>query len=288
MISSWKTEMTSFDASLVEIVAPQLQPLGYEYDACLSAADELLGFGKPLGEARAVVQFQVRHCEPESFTINLLRVKTDICGARLSTVLWYVYGLRMYPMSDYWWPATEAAVRNAMEKVAQHGVQWIEDARAPRPWEMPAHNGHELAAAVEVNLVPELQRRGYRLERQQLMGDVPYLYFVRKFPDGTHGFVELQSVYSLDPREFQFDVRVQRRADENPLARSAQSGVSLAQLTWQARGPNVEKAAVAEAVAEAKTLLWRYADRAELDKQLRNALAQIERIGLPWIDQASV
>jgi hypothetical protein len=41
-------------------------------------------------------------------------------------------------------------------------------------------------------------------------------------------------------------------------------------------------------VAEAKTLLWRYADRVELAAQLRAALTQIERIGLPWIDQAIV
>jgi len=226
----------------------------------------------------------VRHCLPESFTVNLLRVKADTCGARLSTVLWYVYGLRAYPVSDYWWPANEAALCDAVEKIAQYGVLWIEEARAPRPWEMPAHNGLELAAAIEVNLAPALLRRGYRLEHQQLTGDVPYLYFVREFPDGTHGFIELQSVYSLDPHEFQFDVRVQRRMDVNPLAWSAQSGVSLAQLMYQARGRRLETALV----AEAKTLLWRYADRAELDKQLCEALTQIERIGLPWIDQAIV
>ena len=276
--------MTSFTDGLVEIVAPQLQLLAYEYEACLYAADELFGFGKPLGEAQAIVQFQMRHHLSESFTVNLLRVKADMCGARLSTVLWYVYGLRAYAVSDHWWSANEAALQDAVEKVAQYGAQWIEDVRAPRPWEMPAHNGYELAEAVEVNLAPALLRRGYRLERQRLMGDVPYLYFVRELPDGTHGFIEMQSVYSLDPHEFQFDVRVQRRMDVNPLAWSAQSGVSLAQLMYQARGRRLETALV----AEAKTLLWRYADRAELDAQLRDALTQIERIGLPWIDQAIV
>jgi hypothetical protein len=288
--------MMSFESSLLEIVAPQLQPLGYEYAAHLRAGDELFDFGKPLRDnLQAVVQFQVRHSTPKSFTVNLLRGMDDVCGARLSSMLWYVIGLREYPVSDYWWPANETALRDAVAKVVQYGVQWIENAHAPRPWEMPAHNGHELAEAVEVNLAPALLRRGYRLERQQLLGDVPYLYFVREFSDGTQGFIELQSVYSLDPREFQFDVRLQRRADQNPLAVALQPAVSLAQLAWQARGAVMETAtpsamlreqAVAAAVAEAKTLLWRYADRAELDKQLRDALVKIERIGLLWIDRA--
>lgn len=289
--------MTSFEASLVEIVAPQFQPLGYAYDARLRAADELFGFRKPLGaDVHAIVQFQLRYGTPESFTVNLLRVKSGViqphlhdgyaeaCGARLSTVLWYVTGLREYPVSDYWWPTNEAALRDAADKVAHYGVQWIEDPHAPKPWEMPAHRGHEFVEAVEVNLAPTMQRCGYRLAQQQLVGEVPYLYFVKELPDGTHGFVELQGVYSLDPREFQFDVRLQRRADENPLALSAQPGASLAQLVWQTRGSALETATV----AEAKTLLWRYANRAELDKQLREALTQIERIGLPWIDQAIV
>jgi hypothetical protein len=279
--------MMSFESSLLEIVAPQLQPLGYEYNARLRSADELFGFGKPLNDnLQAVVQFQVRHSAPQSFTVNLLRGMDDLRGARLSSMLWYVIGLREYPVSDYWWPANEAAVRDAVAKVVQYGVPWIEDAGAPRPWEMPTHDGHELAAAVELGLLPALARQGFCLIVQRLSGEVPYLYFVKDLPDGTRGFIELQSVYSLDPREFQFDVRLQRRADQNPLAVALQPGVSLAQLAWQARGAVMETVTVAAAVAEAKTLLWRYADRAELDAQLRDALVMIERIGLPWIDQA--
>jgi hypothetical protein len=283
--------MTSFEASLIKIVASQLSPLGYEYDARLRASDELLGFRKPLGgEVQAIIQFQVRPGRSESFTVNLLRMKADVVdgGARLSTVLWYVAGLREYPVSDYWWPVNEAALQDAANKIAPYGVPWIEDADAPKPWEMPAHNGHEFVEAIELALGSTLQRRGYHLAVQRLSGEVLYPYFVKDWPDGTRGFVEIQSVYSLDPHEFQFDVRVQRRADENPLALSAQHGVSLAQLAWLARGTVVETAAVTAAVAEAKTLLWRYANRAELDAQLRDALTQIERIGLPWIDQAIV
>jgi hypothetical protein len=288
--------MASFEDALLKIVAPQLQPPGYAYEARLRAADELFGFRKPLGDdVQAIVQFQVRHSTPECFTVNLLRVKSSViqpylhngyaeaCGARLSYVLWYVDGVREYSASDYWWTTSEGNLREAAAKITQYGVRWIEDPQAPRPWEMPAHNGHEFVEAVEQNLTPGMQRCGYRLARQHLAGDVPYLYFIRELPDGTQGCVELQWVYSLDPREFQFDVRVQRRTDQDPLALSAQSGASLAQLEWQARGSMLETATV----AEAKTLLWRYADRAELDAQLRDALTQIEQIGLPWIDRAN-
>ena len=289
--------MMSFEASLVEIVAPQLSRLGYEYDARLRAAAELFGFRKPLGDnVQAIIQFQQRHTATETFTVNLLRAKSGVihphlhdgyaeaCGARLSYVLWYVYSLREYPVSDYWWATNEAALRDAAKKVAQYGVRWIEDSHAQKPWEMPAHREREFVEAVEIGLAPDLQRRGYRLAQQQLAGEVPYLYFVKELPDGTYGFVELQWVYSLDPHEFQFDVRLQRRADQNPLALSAQLDASLAQLVWQTRGSVLETATV----AEAKTLLWRYADRVELDAQLHDALTQIERIGLPWIDQAPV
>jgi len=286
--------MTTFEDALLAVVAPRLQLLGYAYDARLRDAAEVFGFRKALGEdGQAVVQFQLRNSPPDSFTVNLLRMNADTRGARLSTVLWYVMGLREYPASDYWWPVNAAALQDAAEKVAQYGVPWLEDAQAPRPWEMPAHNGHEFVQAVEMNLVPTLQRRGYRLALSHLSGEVPYPYFVNDQPDGTHCFIELQSVYSLDPREFQFDVRLQRRAEENPLTVTAQSGVSLAQLAWQAREMSLEAATPSAvlrglAVAEAKTLLWRYADRLELDAQLREALAQIERVGLPWLDQASV
>lgn len=274
--------MATFEDALREIVAPQLQPLGYEYEVSLHA-DEAYGFRKALNaEANAIVQFQVRHGTPERFTVNLLREQADTRGARLSYVLWYVTGLREYPASDYWWPLNEAALRDATAKIVQYGVPWVEDAHAPKPWEMPAHNGHEFVAAVEQVLAPALQRCGYRLTVQHLGGGVPYPYFVKDWLDGTHGFIELQNVYSLDPREFQFDVRLQRRTDDDPLALTACPGVSLAQLAWQARGATLE----ALTVAEAKTLLWRYADRAELDAQLHEALAQIEQIGLPWIAQA--
>ncbi len=272
----------SFEDLLLELVAPHLQPLGYAVDSDQRAAVEVCGFSKALADGTyARVQFQVRASAPAAFTINLLRENGGQirCGARLSTVLWYVYGLRVYPTSDYWWPTSEAALRDATEKIVQYGVPWIEDAQASKPWEMPAHDGCEFVAAVEQIMTPVLQPHGYRLQQQALAGAMPYAYFVRNFTDGTHGVIELQNVYSLDPHEFQFDVRLQRRTDDNPLALDSAVTSSLAQVVWQAHGAAV----AALTVAEAKTLMWHYADRAELDAQLRAALAQIEQIGLPWI-----
>ena len=41
-------------------------------------------------------------------------------------------------------------------------------------------------------------------------------------------------------------------------------------------------------VSKVKSLLWHYRDRAELDAQLRDALGLIKRLGIRWIEQASV
>jgi hypothetical protein len=197
MISSWKIEMTIFEDLLCQIVAPQLQPLGYEYAAGLRAADELYSFRKPLGDdVQAIVQFQVRHSTPESFTVNVLRMNVTgyECGARLSYVLWYVEGVREYPASDYWWTTSEANLQDAAAKVTQYGARWIEDLHAPRPWEMPAHDGREFVAAVEQIFTPVMGQHGYRLAWQRLNGEVPYLYFIKDWPDGTHSFIELQTV----------------------------------------------------------------------------------------------
>lgn len=107
-------------------------------------------------------------------------------------------------------------------------------------------------------------------------------------PDGTFAFIELQSIYSLDPGEFNFDVRLQRRGDRDPLAFNGNYGhwrcISLAQLVWQARGGgSLDRLSV----SEVKTLFWHYRDRAELDAQLRDALAQIKQIGCAWVEQTA-
>ena len=294
--------MSDLETLLLSEVAPRLFTLGYEYDPNLRLGDELSGFRKPLGDGvQAIIQFQ-RRTAADEFTINLLRVKTTDLqtrvydgytgsgGARLSYVLWFVHNVRLYRVPDYWWLVTSAALRDAAEKTAQYGVPWIEDQHAPTPWEMPLHHGAEFAAAVKTIVAPELERLGYQLEQRALAGKVPYLYFSKSLADGTFASIEMQSIYSLDPGEFNFDVRLQRRPDRNPLA--PEKGLdhqarhaSLAQLSCQARGV---AALLTMTVAEAKTLLWHYADRAELDAQLLDARQQIVAIGIPWLEQQDI
>ncbi len=296
-----------FAAALLNCVAPRLQRLGYHYDARLRREDELFGFRKPLESSmQAVIQFQRQDCSPEDrFTVNLIRARAGemqsvlygseagASAARLSYVLWFVYGLRDYPASDFWWLASnsaqrEAALLDATEKVERYGVPWVESAAAPKPWEMPAQRADEFAQAVRTVMAPEMAHLGYHLEQQSLPGNLPYCFFSKAMPDGTFALIELQSIYSLDPSSFNFDVRLQRRADSDPLASSGDYGqwrsMSLAQLAWQARS-RVPLAALS--VAEVANLSWHYHDRAELGVQLADALEQIKRIGRAWVEQAA-
>ena len=296
-----------FEAALLTLVAPRLQRLGYRYEARLRREAELFGFCKPLDNGeQAVIQFQRQgDSTADRFTVNLIRSRASeiqprrygseagATAARLSYVLWFVYGLRDYPASDFWWTAPDAVRRvgvllDATEKIERYGVPWVESPAAPKPWEMPVQRADEFAKAVETVMTPEMERLGYHLEQQSLPGNLPYSFFSKAMPDGTFALIELQSIYSLDPNEFDFDVRLQRRTDGDPLEFNGDYGqwrsISLAQLVWQARS-RVPLAALS--VAEVANLFWHYRDRAELDAQLRDAMAQLKYIGCAWVEQTA-
>jgi hypothetical protein len=295
-----------FEAVLLNVLASRFKARGYEYDPQLRLNDELFGFRKELDEAGcAIVQFQPRRDAAQiDFTVTLFTARADEMlqprsyggyagarGARLSYVLWFVHGLRDYAVPDYWWVALDeaylpAALEEAMGCIERYGIPWLENPAAPRPWEMPVQRADEFAEAVQSVMTAEMVRLGYRLEQQSLYGDLPYCYFSKLMPDGTFALIELQAIYSLDPGEFNFDVRLQRRVVSDPLAFNGNYGhwrsTSLAQLAWQARG---ESTLDRLSVVEVKSLFWRYHDRAELDAQLLDALAQIKHIGLAWVEQ---
>jgi hypothetical protein len=153
---------------------------------------------------------------------------------------------------------------------------------------MPVQRADEFAQAVQAVMAPEMELLGYHLARQLLPGNLPYSFFSKVMADGTFALVELQSIYSLDPGEFNFDVRLQRRTDGDPLNFNGDYGqwrsLSLAQLVWQVRR-SVPLAALS--MAEVANLFWHYRDRAELEAQLIDALEQIEQIGRAWVEQAA-
>jgi hypothetical protein len=296
-----------FERLLLNHVAPHLQPLGYAYDAQLRLGDELFGFRKGLGaDIHAIVQFRYREdAGRHDFTVNLFTAKSDEIrarlydgypgarGARLSYVMWFVHGLRDYAVPDYWWAALDeaylpAALEEATGHIVRYGIPWLESAEATRPWEMPQSRLAEFGEAIEQVMTQEMAQAGYRLQRQSLAGDLPYYYFSKALADGTYALIEMQAIYSLDPSEFHFDVRLQRRADGDPLAFGGNyahwRSVSLTQLVWQTQGgaPFDQLS-----VSEVKTLFWHYRDRAELDTQLQEALAQIKQIGCAWVEQAA-
>ncbi len=290
---------SAFKVTLLRTGVPRLKTHGYAYDERLRRGDELYGFGKPLGEdVQAIVQFQ-RHCDAANgaFTINLTRTKTSEVeprvyggyagsrGARLSSVLWFVYNLRLYPQPDQWWDGSESGFDDALDQFERFGLTWIEDPQSPKPWEMPVHRGQEFADSVREIVGLELERSGYRPAVKLLAGHVPYLYFVKSAPDGTYAFVEMQPAYSLDSNEFTFDVRLQRKASGDPFdfgGRYQQWRMaSLGQLAWRARHVDAMGDVPLE---EAKSLLWHYADQHELIDQLRDALDKIKQIGITWLE----
>lgn len=282
-----------FEATLQRLAAPRLSACGYEYDDRLRDGDELLGFRKPLGaDLHAIVQFQRRGAE---FTINLLRVKSaaiephvyggyrDSLGARLSHVLWFVENVRAEGgRPDRWW--TPDDLEAALEALLLYGLPWLENPQASKPWEMPAQCWPEFVAAVMDIVAPALAAQGYRAAAQSLAGSFPYPYFVKPLSDGEYALIEFQSIYSLDPASFTFDVRLQRKATDNPLDFSGLydewPAASLGQMVGRARLAT-DEAWSADAV---KSLLWRYADRAELDDRLGEVLAAIKQIALPWLE----
>ena len=294
----------AFEAALRDQVGPRLQAHGYTYDARLQADDEVFGFCKSLDKGQAIVQFQRRQSlAAESFTVNLIYTparkiqprRLDADGARaarLSTVLWFVHQARRYPTFDYWWNARDeqersTALADAIAAIEQYGLPWLENPGAARPWEMPIQRSAEFVEAVQANLLAKLQPLGYRWHCQSLSGVVAYCYFSKRLSEGCYALIEFQPIYSLDPDKFSFDVRLQRRGAADPLSFGGDyaewRSASLAQLVAQTHG---RRSLEQLAVDDVKTLLWHYADRAELDVQLQDALLQIKQLGLAWIEQS--
>lgn len=285
-----------FEATLRRLAAPRLSECGYDYDDRLRDGDELLGFRKPLeADLHAIVQFQRRGDE---FTINLLRVKSaviephvyggycDSLGARLSHVLWFVENVHADGgRPDCWWTLDDLDA--VVDALLRYGLPWLENPQASQPWEMPAQRWPEFVAAVTAIVASALAAHGYRAAAQSLAGSFLYRYFVKPLSDGEFALIEFQSIYSLDPAQFTFDVRLQRKATDNPLDCGGSyndwpaRATSLGQLVWRARAQPADEAWSADAV---KSLLWHYADRAELDDRLGEVLVAIQQIALPWLE----
>lgn len=291
-----------FEKDLQKIVAPRLTKFGYEYNPNLRAGDELFGFSKNLrDEIYALVQFQ-RHGDlsNDEFTINLLRVKaakleprvyggySGALGARLTHMLWYVYHLRDYPASEYWWTSSdrsglEANLIDAANQIEHYGIAWVEDPNAPRPWEMPEHPAEQFVEALTQIVTPDLVRLGFRSEMHRLSGDFPYPYFVKSIGDRQYGIIEFQQVYSVDPEQFDFDVRLQRKSTPDPLDFRGDyrdwTNVSLGLLAWQASGSSVP-----ETQAALDALMWNYANQAELIDRMHDVLDKLKRYAIPWLE----
>ena len=148
----------------------------------------------------------------------------------------------------------------------------------------PRNRWSEFVATVMDIAGPELSALGYRAATQTLAGRFPYPYFVKALADGDFALIEFQSTYSLDPTQFSFDVRLQRKASDNPLDFGGAYGewrtASLGQLVWR----TCHAADEAWSIEAVKSMVWQYADRAELADRLREVLAHVPPIARPWLE----
>jgi hypothetical protein len=112
--------MRVFKLSLIQIAAPRLLEFGYRWDEKLRDCNLTFGFSKQLGpgvEAQIIFQRHQHQERPDGlrFTVGLhRRLVADADSAsrngetiglemRLPAVMWFVYGLRATPFSDYGW-----------------------------------------------------------------------------------------------------------------------------------------------------------------------------------------
>ncbi len=296
--------MSNFVDALQKTIAPRLKKFGYGYDLNLRSGDELFGFSKDLGDQiAAFVQFQ-RHggLSNDEFTINLLRVRAaqlqprayggyaGALGARLTHMLWYVPELRDYPASEYWWASTdrsglEANLIDAANQLEKYGLAWVEDPNAPRPWEMPEYPADQFVEVLNHVVAPDLVRLGFRLEIHQLNGNFPYPYFVKPISNRQYGLIEFQQVYSVDPKQFDFDVRLQRAATPDPLDFHGEqrdgTSISLGLLAWQ-----VNESSLPETRTAIAPLWWQYATRVELIDRLGDVLNKVKQFAIPWLEKS--
>jgi hypothetical protein len=296
--------MSNFVDALQKIVAPRLKKFGYIYNPNLREGDELFGFCKDLGDEIAVfVQFQRKDSlSQDEFTVNLLRVKAaelqprmyggyaGALGARLTHMLWYVHELRDYPASEYWWVSTdrsglETNLIDAVNQIEKYGLAWVEDPNAPRPWEMPEYSADQFVEVLNQVVTPDLVRLGFRSEMQRLNGNFPYPYFVKPIDDGQYGIIEFQQVYSVDPKQFNFDVRLQRKPTPDPLDFRGElrdsTNISLGLLTWQ-----INASSLPEIQSDLAPLGWKYATRAELIDRMSDVLAKVKQVAMPWLEKS--
>jgi hypothetical protein len=153
----WKLSVVqqhTFSEALSQLVAPDLELLGYE------VIKETMGESPPYfmkklwGTLYASVIFQLGKQSPDSstlaFEVLLFRKgsknpfdpawmsREDWLDMRLGELLWEVYNLRIYPSEFIQWEYShkaelEAQLRDALDKVKRYAIPWLEDPETINP-----------------------------------------------------------------------------------------------------------------------------------------------------------
>lgn len=286
--------MIEFKEALLNFAAPRLRAAGYEYDDALRDRDLMYGFRKHLGDDIYAIIFFERHQYEErpvghGFTVSLVRCKTTnpaqwyrgsyegFLNWRLPAVLWFIYGLRIYPYSDHWWtPAKEEEIKaqfaDALDKLEGYGIPWLEDPKSRIP-EMPEARLAEFREALSKIVFPEVQQFGYQAVDCE---DYPFCFGRKVFDDLTAFIVFVLGGSPPDFERLMFDVRLFRNRGNEPrydLYQGYEGALyqSLGGLLWIKRGLQVGH-------------FWEYSGQEELEKQLKDVVEKIKGYAIPWLE----
>lgn len=291
-----KRPMHSFRQVLLSLGAPQLRMLGYQYEEALEDSGIRYGFRKNLiDDIYALVFFDLMDYDELAssarFTVHLGRCKTrdlahwhqghyeGFISKRLSSVLYLVYGVGGRSYYDQFWVAQgqqqlEAAVQDALQKLEQYGIPWLENLES----RMPGISEERLAQfrdTVERIAAHPLEGLGYRAVDCRPFGRV---CFGKRLPSDFIAFIAFElGSKSRDYKELVFRVSLFRNkgSEFNPTINGESRTELLGILLWQKCGLRKGPYQYYD---------WEYSDQAELEAQLEDALEKVESVAVPWLE----
>ncbi len=278
-----------FTRQLQSQVVPLLHQWGYEFNPQESQIPVLHSYQKRLlGGVLASVEFQ-RHTYEEcvqgyDFRINLRRidpVNTDYEGALYATifqVLSTVYDIQDIGSTTHWFVVPnsddiDAKLNEAMMLLKIYGIPWVED---PNTRGL-THIGYELrkkvASAISENMVETLGRNGYSFET---LDNLHIFHFYKNLVQGKIAHIVLQLMGGSPPHYPAFYIWMIKNSSDSPHDfRGADLYCDLGGII------NSKRAAPSD------FLSWQLTGSVSIEKQLADALSNLQSVGIPWLEDTN-
>jgi hypothetical protein len=302
------------ETAVHHILTPTLAHLGYQYQASERIRDysgtitdlrHVFQKSLPFGQTVTITLLR-RHTqryEPLDFayTVRLSRSITDPTfrspqnqisyfqpqdgiQVALSQVLWFIYCLRVYPASYYWWwPETEGELHQQLDDIgrylADYALPWIEHPWAAAPLRFPDEHDAIFRSQLEGIVAPPLLRFGYHPGNDPVR-EPRWPYFTKMLPSGLHAVITFGHALHEYYGRWSFDVWLERK----PVPGNE---------PYTANEPGTLFAGLGEVCVKIYGLprspydAWEYHNEAMLGQQLSLAVAAIVQYGIPWLEDVS-